>query len=258
MQLKSRHHRAFVWGHRGAPELMPENTLESFHAAINAGADGIELDVQLSSDNVAVVLHDDTLDRTTNGYGSVGQYTWKELSRLRIRNGAGELTTSKIPRLEEVFESIEDSYLCIEYKYGPNDFPGLVERTLGIVRHYQAIGRVMVSSFNQWALRQSAEIEPDVPRAVAWGFARFIEPWTVAAWSRSEYVHLQRTTIRQRDLELMTAHGLIPVVWGLRHADDVLALPLPLVAAIFVDNPAWAEGIRLPPSEGSDQKTSDL
>lgn len=250
MELKSQHHRVFVWGHRGAPEVLAENTVESFRSALRGGVDGIELDVQLSSDNVVVVLHDDVLDRTTDGRGPVGQYTWSELSRLHIRNVAGEVTSAKIPRLEDVFAELGDACLCIEYKYGPYAFPGLVEKTLDIVERYHAFDRVMVSSFNQWALRRTAELAPEVPRAIAWGFARFIEPWTIAAWSCSTIVHLQRTAVRHEDLEAMKAHGLQPVVWGLRHAEDVMALPASLISGIFVDNPLWAEGLRLDRREG--------
>ncbi|KAI9223315.1 PLC-like phosphodiesterase [Blastocladiella britannica] len=70
-------------GHRGVAALYPENTLPSFLAALDSGADGIELDIRLSKDNEVVVLHDPTLDRTTTGTGNVRDYNWAELQALR-------------------------------------------------------------------------------------------------------------------------------------------------------------------------------
>src|SRR5690606_37488045 len=79
--------RALVLGHRGSPLRAPENSLRSFALALEAGADGVELDVQRSADGVPVVIHDPTLERTGHGEGPVAARTWEELSRL---TGGGE------------------------------------------------------------------------------------------------------------------------------------------------------------------------
>ena len=71
-------------GHRGAKGHAPENTLISFQTAMDLGVDGIELDVHLTSDNHLVVIHDDTLDRTTSGTGMANSFTLRELKALRI------------------------------------------------------------------------------------------------------------------------------------------------------------------------------
>jgi glycerophosphoryl diester phosphodiesterase len=87
-----------IYAHRGASAELPENTLTAFARAVELGADGIELDVHLSKDGVAVVIHDETLDRTTNGSGNVADLTLAELQSLDAGNGA------PIPTLAQVLE----------------------------------------------------------------------------------------------------------------------------------------------------------
>lgn len=96
-----------VWriGHRGACGTMPENTLASFRKALELGVDGIEFDVQMSGDGEPVVIHDDTLERTTNGHGSVSDYTLAQLQRLDA--GRGQVTGETIPALHEVMELVD-------------------------------------------------------------------------------------------------------------------------------------------------------
>ena len=76
-----------IWAHRGASGYAPENTLEAFKLAINEEADGIELDVQLTKDKELVVIHDETIDRTSNGKGYVKDYTLEELKKLNFNYG---------------------------------------------------------------------------------------------------------------------------------------------------------------------------
>lgn len=97
-------------GHRGYSARYPENTILSFRKAVEAGCDGIELDVRLTKDGKVVVIHDKDMKRTTNGSGLVGEYTLKELKKLDA--GRGE----KIPALEEVLEEIKSIKLLIELK----------------------------------------------------------------------------------------------------------------------------------------------
>lgn len=97
--------------HRGASAYEPENTLVSFQKAIDLKADGIELDVHLSADAVLVVIHDETIDRTTNGIGSVNQFTLAELKEFKIDKN------QEIPTLEEVFDLVNKQCLInIELK----------------------------------------------------------------------------------------------------------------------------------------------
>ncbi len=100
-----------IYGHRGAPAEYPENTLAGFRRAVELGVEGIELDVHLSKDGVPVVLHDETVDRTTNGSGAVADMTVEELQALDAGDG------ERIPTLAEVLDLVGDAVLVdIEVK----------------------------------------------------------------------------------------------------------------------------------------------
>lgn len=149
--------RPLILAHRGALYEAPENTVPAFQRALARGADGVELDVTLSADGAVVVIHDDTLDRTTSGSGLVSTHTLAELKQLE----AGEWFTYdflgvRIPTLAEVFEALPGgAVINIELKPSlsrpVNDLPAAVLR---VVRAAQAERRVLYSSFNPLALWQ--------------------------------------------------------------------------------------------------------
>ena len=101
-----------IFAHRGASGYAPENTLEAFALAITQGADGIELDVQLTKDGIPVVIHDETIDRVTEKTGFVKDYTLNELKELTVLgNKFPEYSSSKIPTLEEVLDAVIPKYI---------------------------------------------------------------------------------------------------------------------------------------------------
>ena len=73
-----------IWAHRGASMQFPENTLAAFKRAAELGADGIELDVSLSADGRVVVMHDNTVDRTTDGHGEIADLTWEDVYKRQV------------------------------------------------------------------------------------------------------------------------------------------------------------------------------
>ncbi len=99
-------HRPFLWAHRGASFCAPENTLAAFAAAVAAGADGIELDIHLSRNGIPVVIHDETLQRTTDGYGAVAGRTLQQLQQLDAGSWfSAAFADQVIPSLEEVLNA---------------------------------------------------------------------------------------------------------------------------------------------------------
>jgi glycerophosphoryl diester phosphodiesterase len=138
--------------HRGASTLAPENTIEAFRLAVEAGAGGLELDVHMTRDGHIVVIHDATVDRTTNGSGAVSEMTLDELRRFdaghnfspdggstRPYRGRGVW----VPTLGEVLEEFPGITVNIEIKAGT---PGIEETVLGILRDANALGRALVVS----------------------------------------------------------------------------------------------------------------
>lgn len=139
-----------VYGHRGSPATHPENTLASFRAAVEAGCDGIELDVWNSADKVPVVIHDRRLERTTNGFGNVDETVLRELQMLDA--GAGE----PIPTLAQTLDLIDESvHLDIEVK-GQNAEDAILQALGSRPRTSWAI-----SSFDWNVLGKFRERSPD-------------------------------------------------------------------------------------------------
>ena len=160
-----------VGGHRGNPAEHPENTLASFQSAIELGVDLIECDVHLSGDGALVVIHDHTLERTTDGSGLVRQHTLAELRELDA--GAGE----RLPVLAEVCELVRDGGvgLCIETKQVPIPYPGLEERLAEQLREMDMLGQAAVISFHHGSVRRLKELEPRLSTGVLEG-ARPLDP----------------------------------------------------------------------------------
>ncbi|MDY6872884.1 MAG: glycerophosphodiester phosphodiesterase family protein [Chloroflexota bacterium] len=150
-----------IYAHRGASSQAPENTLAAFQLAFEQGADGIELDVMLSKDQQLVVIHDDTVDRTTDGTGRVSDLTLAELKRLDA--GEGE----PIPTLAEVLDRFGGQFpINIELKNYSSLFDSLPLAVAGMVRDYGLADSILVSSFNPFNFPRFHRVLPDVPRGI--------------------------------------------------------------------------------------------
>ena len=160
----------FVTAHRGFSGKAPENSLAAFRAAIDAGCDMIELDVHLSRDNQVVVIHDDTLERTTSGRGNVADQTYAELKRLDAGSWFDpRFSGERIPALAEVLLLARNRILVnIELKKGKN-FPytmeELADRTLREVEMADMSDQVLFSSFDPAAIDRIREKNPLLPVA---------------------------------------------------------------------------------------------
>ncbi len=156
-----------VTAHRGFSGAAPENTLLAFRKALEIGADMLELDVRLSRDREIVVIHDETVDRTTNGKGKVFDYSLKDLRRLDAGSSfSPHYAQETIPTLREVLELARGRVpINIEIK-NPNEsgYPifDLTDRTLEEVRKTGVLSQVIYSSFNPQALERIREREPKV------------------------------------------------------------------------------------------------
>lgn len=158
-----------IFAHRGASGFAPENTMEAFKLALEKGADGIELDVQLTSDGEVVVIHDDDVKRTTDGDGMVMSKTFKEIKSLDAGSWFGEeFKNVKIPTLIEVLDWMlaNEIMLNIEIKTAPRLYnKELVVKTLALVNERNLGDRIIVSSFNHQAVKDSYEIAPEIKTA---------------------------------------------------------------------------------------------
>lgn len=158
--------KPLVLAHRGASAYAPENTLAAFNLAFELGADGIELDVSLTRDGIPVVIHDDTVDRTTNGHGAVNQFTLAELQQLDASNRIEKYRGEKIPTLEEVLRAVgKRGLINIEIKSTGLKTDGVEGAVLAAIENTGA-PRVLISSFNPLALRRMFLLDPRLPRGL--------------------------------------------------------------------------------------------
>ncbi|MDR1245553.1 MAG: glycerophosphodiester phosphodiesterase [Clostridiales Family XIII bacterium] len=161
-----------VWAHRGASGCAPENTLTAFRIAADMGADGVELDVQLTKDGRIVVIHDETIDRVSDGSGRVKDYTLAELKRFNFnKKGITPPLFTEIPTLEEVLELLSDTGLTvnIELKTGLFFYEGIEEKTLSAVRSRGMEERVIYSSFNHYSVMRVKALAPTAKTGLLFG-----------------------------------------------------------------------------------------
>ncbi|MFA6845152.1 MAG: glycerophosphodiester phosphodiesterase [Sphaerochaetaceae bacterium] len=155
-----------VVAHRGFCGVYPENTMLSYRQAVLAKCDEIELDVQLTSDGTVVVIHDEKVDRTTDGVGNVRDYTFKELQKLNAANlYKDKFAFEAIPSFEEYCEWAKtvNSTTNVELKTGLVYYPEIEQKTIDIIHRFGLEKKVMFSSFNHLSLITTKKIAPEIP-----------------------------------------------------------------------------------------------
>ncbi|MDW8029212.1 MAG: glycerophosphodiester phosphodiesterase family protein [Armatimonadota bacterium] len=155
--------RPMLIAHRGFSGRYPENTLRSFSEALKLPVDAIELDVRRTKDGVLVVIHDETVDRTTNGKGKVRDLTWSEIQKLDAGSWKGkEFAGERIPKLEEALELV-DGQKVVFLEIKEPDTTGQVVETL---RRLNALSWVKIGSFHSQAIATAKKLEPEIPSSL--------------------------------------------------------------------------------------------
>ncbi len=220
-----------IIGHRGAMGHAPENTRASFEAGLRLGAEAVECDVHLSKDGQPVVIHDETVDRTTNGRGLVRKKIWADLQRLDAGSWFGRgFAREKLWRLDDLFDWAKSRrtktgallQVVVELKTNSGNARSLVQQTVAVLKKRGMVGRVILISFNPKAMTQAKvscprlrtglllrTIPQDLPRRMAlsraeWVFPRFTlltdrftrearqRGWFVGTWTVNERLDLKR------------------------------------------------------------------
>lgn len=153
------------FAHRGFSGKYPENTMLAFKKAVEAGADGIELDVQLTKDGEVVIIHDEKVDRTTNGAGNVRDFTLAELRKLDASYiYTGKMDVNPVPTFEEYCEWVKDLPIVtnIELKTGVYPYPGIEAKVWKILQKYNLQDKVIISSFNHYSILQMRKLAPQL------------------------------------------------------------------------------------------------
>jgi glycerophosphoryl diester phosphodiesterase len=227
--------------HRGASSLAPENTIEAFRLAVEAGAGGLELDVHMTRDGHIVVIHDATVDRTTNGSGAVSEMTLDVLRGLdagynfspdggptRPYRGRGV----RVPTLGDVLEEFSGVAVNFEIKAGT---PGIEETVFGVLREANASGRALVVSTHHAIVKRFRKISGGL---ISTGASR----WEIGVFYIASSLRLERhlrpaydalqVPLRHRGIPLVTprfiqaahASGVRVDVWTINQADEMRRL----------------------------------
>src|SRR3954465_9330714 len=158
--------RPLIYAHRGASADAPENTLAAFRLALEQGADGIELDAQRCASGEVVVVHDESLLRTTGHAALVTRTPWSTLRALDAGAWKAErFRGERVPLLAEVLAAFP-LLVNVELKCERSDDRGLTAEVVRIVREGGAEERVLLSSFNPLCLLRARTLAPRIPRAL--------------------------------------------------------------------------------------------
>ncbi|MCL4813982.1 MAG: glycerophosphodiester phosphodiesterase [Vicinamibacteraceae bacterium] len=242
--------RPLVFGHRGGLALAPENTLAAFDAGLDAGADGLELDVHLSRDGEVVAIHDATLDRTTNASGAVASFTARELAGVDagFAFGASDGYPYRgrgvgVPRLADVLERYPGRPLIVELK---GEDEALAHEAVALVRAFDAFGHVCLGSFSDRVIDAARRADARVvtsaaSREIRWALYR---SWARLAPLRPRFFGYQvpetsglYTIVTPRFVGIMRRVGLPVHVWVVNRADDMRRLLTWGVGGLISDRP---------------------
>ena len=207
-----------VWAHRGASgwdrQYAPENTMPAFQKAVEMGADGIELDVQLTRDGEIVICHDERIDRTSRGQGWVKDFTLAELKKIDFGKPHVEYGFVEIPTLQEFLEFAKPTNLKvnIELKTGVLYYDGLEEKTFRMVEEFGMNGRAIYSSFNHYSLQKLKTLCPNAKIGLLIGADTVRLPEDAESLGACA-VHPPEGIVTKEYVENCHAHGIKVHAW---------------------------------------------
>jgi len=239
--------RPTIFAHRGASAHAPENTLAAFTLACEHGADAIELDAKLSADAQVVVIHDLTVERTTNGQGRVGSLTLRELKQLDAGSHfSAAFKGEPIPTLEEVFAALgQRIFINVELTNYARPSDDLPEKVCALVEKYALQERVLFSSFNPLALLRARRCLPQIPAgllALA-GSAGRLARSPLARLIPHQALHPEIGDVTPQLVRRTQRSGRRVHVYTVNRPDDMRRLFALGVDGIFTDDPHLARQI---------------
>jgi len=236
--------RPLIVAHRGGAELGQENTLSCIELGIAAGADMVEIDVHYTKDNHIVVMHDTTVDRTTNGKGEISAMTLAQVRELRIKDASGNITGDLVPTLDEVMELVQGRVkLLIEVKPAGIKYEGIEQALMDTIHKYDAQSWVVVQSFDDAILEKLHAISP-AQRLEKLFIFRFpgvplVFDGNVTAFSFEKYSYISSFNIHysaasQSLINEIHRHGKEVKIWTVRGPQST---PAVTVDGIITDRP---------------------
>lgn len=228
-----------IFAHRGSSGTYPENTLIAFQDAAKLPITGVELDVHLSRDGQIVVIHDETIDRTSNGRGYVRDLTLEQLRNYDFGSKFSKaFKNEKIPLLSEVLDLYKttDHLINIELKTNVICYDGIEEKVLALIAEKDLDNRVVISSFNHKSIRYIKELNPSISIA-ALTMKAPNEPFRYLQSIEAEALHISRRSIRKPSIHKLIAQGVPVRIFTVNRISQARRLQKIGVEAIFTDFP---------------------
>ena len=232
-----------IIGHRGASAYAPENTLASFDLAVQSQADAIEFDVKLTADKQVVVIHDSSVDRTTNGSGKVSEMKLSKLQELDAGSKFGiKFAGEKVPTLEAVFELFGKRILMnVELTNYSTPFDELVEKVVDLVIKHKVEDHVIFSSFLAKNLKQARNMSPMIPCGLlAYSGLLGFFPRQYGWKKKFQALHPYITDVDQELVQKVHDKGKRIHVWTVNGEDNIRKMLELNVDGIFTDDPGMA------------------
>ncbi|KIL44325.1 glycerophosphodiester phosphodiesterase [Jeotgalibacillus soli] len=235
-----------IFAHRGSSGRYPENTMKAFNEALKTGCDGIELDVQQTNDGELVVIHDETVNRTTNGRGAVALMNWREISSLDASyNKKKWFVRHRIPHLEEVLEWLtnNDMVCNIELKNNKVPYKGMEEKVLQKIAQYRLDERMILSSFNHQSVSELNNLAPNMEKAPLYS-KKGINPLLLAQSVGATSVHANFRAISYEQMKQCQQASVAVRLYTLNRSNALQRWMESGVDAIITDYPEKAINIR--------------
>lgn len=231
-----------VWAHRGASAYAPENTLEAFKLAAQMHADGVELDVHICKSGEVVVCHDETIDRTSDGKGTIREMTLEELRKYSFHNGMEQYKGAKIPTLKEVYELLAPTGLTVNVELKTDNYwyEGIEEKCIAIAQECSMTDKVLYSSFNHKSLAKLLQLKPDAYTGLLYGMTlRNVQDDSVyAVEHKAAAVHpYWKHTHRAGYMQAMQEKGVHVNPWTIDDEQEMAAQKSLGIHAIITNKP---------------------
>ena len=228
-----------IWAHRGASGYAPENTIKAFQMAVDMGADGVELDVQMARDGQMVVIHDERIDRVSNGTGSVRDYTLGELKCFDFSKTHPECGRAEIPTLKEVYELLKDTNLEInvELKTGVIFYDHIEERVLELTEYMGMQDRIWYSSFNHYTISRLNSMRNNLRTGILYVDGIY-KPYDYASSFGAIALHPSVNNLKYENLvEEAHAKGMKVHVWTVNSKEQMRMCKEKNVDAVITNYP---------------------
>jgi len=229
-----------VIAHRGASGYTPENTLISFLKAIELNADAVECDVHLSKDNIPIVIHDEELNRTTDGKGYVKDYSLKELKSLNAgykNRFFDKFKDEKIPTLREVLEVCKNKIgVVIEIKNGPFFYDGIEDKIVNLIKELDMEEQVIISAFDHLTVKRVKKLNKNLVTAVIFSGCP-VKPTLDCLLAYADGLHLEWCYLKPSVVKEAEEDGLFINVWTVNKEEDIRKMFLMNVNGVITDYP---------------------